>query len=359
MKLAKEAPDLSIKDTNLLSETSSAETAQIKRQTEQLRLQNDPVALAEILEKLAGSLIREANLLEAAASLEQASEIWRQQSDMQRMGASLLLATSSRRLAMDLAGAGRNLEVITSVKLPAKISQGFWLEKCEQLIAANETKAAETELTDLLIKLQAGLEPCQLAHILQRRAAVYIANSEPQNAAADFLRASAILKNEKLPLDAEACSLAAASALIDSDPESAEEIIQKILSIVPRDGSAQTLRGLVAGRISMKLGKFEQALKRFDQARQGAVDVCDANGYLSAVVNACEAAEKNGDLQGAYARYARAWNGLSDLLGSDSGHKLIKPLLEDFRQRIGLEKFGEIKRAYELQRKVALSNVHS
>ena len=313
--------------------------------------------LAQALEDLASNLMKEADMINAAVALEEAAEIWREEADMQRLGSCLILATSSRRLAMDLDGASKNLQLARQLKLPKKIKNGFWLEACEQLIASGSTGEAYDELSKLLEALADQLEPEQHAQILQRRAAVAISIEKWSQAASDFLAASRILLKRKLYADAEACSLAAAAAITEYEPEAAEQIVSEIQKKVPRDGAATVTRGLVSGRVALEMNDLELAMQRFDDARQGAVDICDPISYFSAVIYACEVAELSGDLAEVYSRLARAWASLSELLDADSARKMIKPELEKFRDRIGNEGFALIKSDYEAKRKQILSKV--
>ncbi len=312
--------------------------------------------LAQALEDMASELIKEVDLINAAVALEEAAQIWQQLSENQRLGNCLILATSSRRLANDLEGAKNNLQLAQSLDLPGKIQNAFWLECCEQLIAVDELDRAFAELTDLLSALAEQLESDQKAKILQRRAAVAIEIENWRVATGDFLEASRILTQQKLYPDADACALAAATAATDYDTEIAEQIVSEVLATVPRDGSAAVARGLVGGRVALTANNPELALQRFDAARQGAVDACDPISYLSAVIYACETAEMTGDFISVYSRYARAWASLTDLLDTDSALKMVKPELEKFRDRIGADKFNQVKTEYEIERREQMKN---
>jgi hypothetical protein len=101
----------------------------------------------------------------------------------------------------------------------------------------------------------------------------------------------------------------------------------------------------------MQIGNAALALKRFDEARQGALDVVDAVSYLVAAISASQAAEDMGDFETAYARLAIAWASLSDLLDANTAAQMIRPELEGLRERLGTDDFTAAKHQYEKKRR--------
>lgn len=311
------------------------------------RIQGNLERLAESLEALAAALLKEADLLAAADALEEAAGLWSKMHSNERQGSCLLLATSSRRLAGDLEGARKDLVAALAADLPQKIKNGFDVEWCEQELANGRCDSAYDGFTRVLSRLIDELDPLLEAQLLQRRAAAAIACQRLVEAAEDFLKASTIFEQRGHHSDAEATALAAASVLMADYPESAERIILELSKTVPSDGASATRRGLVGGKVAMQNSNATLALKRFDEAMQGALDVMDAISYLTAAILASDVAEHLGDFQTAYARLATAWASLSDLLGADAAAQMIRPEMEGLRKRLGSCSFSMAKDQYE------------
>lgn len=318
-----------------------------REQVAKYRAKGNSERLAEALEDLASALLKEVDLGGAATALEEAAEIWSGLGAAFRQGSCLLLAASSCRLAGDLNRAKRNLELGLAAELPQKLKNGFQAEWCEQELANGRYDSAHEGFTRLLSHLSNELEPLQQAQLYQRRAAAATAGQRWFEAADDFLKSSTIFKGQGLHADAEASALAAAAILADVAPEAAERIISEISETVPGDGAAAARRGLVGGKVALQAGVPALALKRFDQARQGALDVNDPVTYWSAAVQASQVAESLADFETAYARLATAWATLADLLGTEQSAQMIRPVLEEFRNRLGKERFTKVKQQYE------------
>jgi len=316
------------------------------------RTQGNPTRLAESLESLASALLKEADLLAVADALEEAAGIWSDMHFGERQGSCFLLATSCRRLAGDLEGAKQNLAIAMAAEFPKKIKNGFDVEWCEQELANGRCDSAYDGFTRVLGELAEDLDSFLKAQLYQRRAAAAMACQWWVEAAEDFLHVSTIFEQRGFHNDAEAAALAAASALMTVQPETAERIISELYKTVPEDGASAARRGLVGGKVAMQIGDDILALKRFDEARQGALDVVDAVSYFAAAISASRAAEHLGDFETAYARLATAWASLSDLLDNDTAAKMIKPELEGLRERLGIDDFTAAKNQYEKRRSI-------
>jgi hypothetical protein len=205
-------------------------------------------------------------------------------------------------------------------------------------------------LTRILEEIGGSLGPLDRAQLLQRRAAASLASQCSLEAANDLLHASRLYLERGHPADGEACALAAASVLAEVDAAAAERVISEISATVPADGAAATRRGLVGGRVAMQSGAASLALQRFDEARQGALDVADPISYFAAAVEASHAAEALGEPRTAYARLVTAWASLSDILGREDAARLVRPALEGLRDRLGAQRFVAAKREYESER---------
>lgn len=325
-----------------------ASTAQEK--VNESRMQGNPAYLADSLEALAAALLKEGDILAAAVALEEAAELWSNLHLGERQGSCLLLATSSRRLAGDLDGAKRNLVIAMAEELPKKIKNGFDVEWCEQELANGRCNNAYDGFTRILGQLAEESDSFLEAQLYQRRAVAAMACQWWVEAAEDFLHTSTIFQQHGFHADAEASALAAASALITVHPDSAERIVSELYKTVPADGASATRRGLVGGKVAMKIGNAALALKRFDEARQGALDVVDAVSYLAAAISASNAAEYMGDFKTAYARLATAWASLSDLLDANAAAQMIQPELEGLQERLGTDDFTAAKHQYEKKR---------
>lgn len=329
--------------------TEHLAAARIK--VEKWRTEGNSEQLAESLEGLASVLLKEVDLVGAASALEEAAGLWSDMSSVERQGSCLLLAASSHRLAGDLDGAKHTLNLGFAAKLPRKLENGFQVEWCEQELASGRYDSARNGFTRVLSDLADELNPIQQAQLYQRRAAAAVASKKWFDAADDFLHSSTIFTKQSLHAEAEVCALAAAAVLAEIDPASAERVILELLQTVPTDGSAATRRGLVGGKVAMQAGTPDLALKRFDQARQGALDVGDPLSYFSASVGSSHAAELLGDIKNSYARLATAWVSLSDVLGAETAAKMIRPEMEGLRDRLGADNFMAAKRQYEKERR--------
>ena len=307
--------------------------------------------LANALEQLATALLKEADLLAVAETLEEAAEIWSDLRVPDRVGSCLLLATATRRLAGDLEGARHNVDAATQMALPRNISNGFKVEWCEQELDKGDSQAAYEGFTRLLENLASELDTLQKAHLFQRRAAAAMAGERFLEAGEDLLEASTLFTRQGAHQDAEAAALAAASALVTVDPQAAERIVSELSRSVPADGPSAVRRGLVGGKVAMQLHDGMTALKRFDQARQGALDTLDPLSYLSAAVLASQTAENMQDDETAYARLATAWASLTDLMDPDSAATMVRPELQGLQERLGTERFANAKQRYEEKRR--------
>jgi tetratricopeptide (TPR) repeat protein len=311
------------------------------------RATGDAVRLAESLEEFASALLKEADVVGAAEALEEAAKLWTDQCCGERQGSCLLLAASSRRLVGDLDGAKQNLVTALAADIPRKIRNGLQVEWCEQELTHGRYESAHEGFTRIIVGLAEELNPIQQAQLYQRRAAAAVAAKRWIEAAEDLLRTSTIYKEHDLHADAEASALAAAAVLADVDTTAAERIVTELSQSVAKDGTAATRWGLVGGKVATEAGDHALALKRFDDARQGALDVGDTVSYLVAAVSASRAAECLGDFETAYARLATGWVSLSDPLGATTACQLMRPELEALRDRLGEHDFMAAKRAYE------------
>lgn len=334
-----------------MSERESSRTLASRKEAIRLRTEGSREQLAEALEKLASILMQEVDLLEAATTLEEAATLWSEIGTKDRQGNCLILAASSRRLAGDLTGARRVLEKGLGAELPSRLKDGFDVEWCEQELANGRPANAYNCFTHVINRLADELEPMQLSQLYQRRAAAATANRQARDAADDFLQSATIFKNQGFHADAEASALAAAAVLAEDDPDTAESIMSQIYKTVPADGAAAARRGLVGGKVALEMGNLVLALMRFDQARQGALDVREPISYRTAAVEASHAAESLGDFETAYARLATGWASLSDILGRDIAAQMMRPELEGLRERIGTGNFAAVKQEYEKKRR--------
>ncbi|WP_143123910.1 hypothetical protein [Nitrosomonas ureae] len=272
---------------------------------------------------------------------------------MERRGNCLLLAASTHRLAGDFASAQRNLELARSSDLSERLRRALEVEWSEQQLAAGHGERARAGFSRVLDDFAEPLEPLVQAQMLQRRAAAAVSCESWSSAADDFVQAATILEARGFHADAEAAKLAAAAVLANIDPVSAEHILSEVYRTIPTDGGATTRRGLVGGKVAMQAGDPSRAIKRFDEARQGALDVGDPISYLTATEEASHAAEILGDFETAYARLATAWVSLSDVLGAETAGNMIRPVLMALRDRLGVERFTAAKRQYEERRLVS------
>ena len=191
--------------------------------------------------------------------------------------------------------------------------------------------------------------------VLERRAAAAQAHGHHRTAAADLLQASQLYSRAGAPDDSETAALAAAALLADEDASLADRVVREVTAVPAAHGAAAARRGLVGGHVAMRRGDWGEALRRLDQARQGALDCRDPVTYLLASVQASEAAEKGKDLQAAYGRLATAWTTLSDLLGREIAAEQVRPCLQALRNRLGQETFRKAKQNYEQSRRWQLA----
>ena len=311
------------------------------------RLAGNTERLAEALEDFASALLKEADLAGASIALEEAANLWFDLGCAQRQGSCLLLAASSRRTSGDLHRAKHDLELGFAANLPQRLKNGLEVECCEQEFANGRYNSAYEGFTQILNRLANEIEPIQEAQLYQRRAAAAAAGEKWFKAADDFLKSSTIFKLQGFHTDAEASALAAAVILTNVAPESAEHIISEISATVPTDGAAAARRGLVGGKVAMQTGFPALALERFDEARQGALDVGDTITYYTASVEASNAAESLADFETAYAKLATAWVTLADVVGTEQSAQMMRPVLEGLRERLGIDCFARVKQQYE------------
>jgi hypothetical protein len=332
-----------------MNENQKIETVSIGRErVEQSRQLNAPEALANALESYAAALMQTVDVATAAQALEEAGSIWTSLNRWEQAGSCRLLAAASFRMASQPESAGRVLSagLALPAHMPERLRRGFDMEHSEQHLAAGRYEAAIQGFTKL-IDDSARLDPPDLALILQRRGAAAITNGQPHPAADDFLHAAGIYRELHHHADAEACTLAAAAGLAFADPLAAEAIVGQVATTVPSDGAAAYRRGMVGGRVAMEAGDSALALKRFDLARQAALDVRDPISYLAAASAAAQAAERLNDMTAAYGRLAAAWASLADLAGKEAAREMVRPLLRSLRERLGNDCFADVKDAYE------------
>jgi tetratricopeptide (TPR) repeat protein len=304
----------------------------------------DPAQLAEALETFANAAMADGDLASAASALEEAASLWDSTSQRERQGNCLLLAATTQRLRGDLGAARLNLDRAKGADLPPAVRSAFKVEEAEQALLQGDADEATSLLTEVLAVL--GDEPAR-AQILQRRAAAAVAAGRWREAAADLMDAEDLYSAHNAPDEAEAAALGAAAAVANVDPETAERVWAAVSASSPRDGGAAAQRGIIGGRVAMLAGDPALALKRFDAARQGALDSADPFAYLAAVAEAVQAAETLGDDSTAYARLATAWATIGDLLGAENGRQLVRPQLEQLRDRLGPDRFNAARTAYE------------
>lgn len=314
------------------------------------RAEGSRADLAVSLEALASALLKEADLHGAAEALEEAGALWSETGDPTRQGNCLLLGASTRRLAGELDLAERNAAEGLKLDLPPRLRRGFETEWCEQQLSRGKYDAAYEGFTRIIEAVEDDLAPARLAQLYQRRAAAAIENEQLESGANDLLFSSTILTREGHHADAEASALAAAAVLAEIDPGTAEKVFSEVSSTVPTDGAAAARRGLVGGKIARMAGRETLALARYDEARQGALDVGDPLSYFTAAVEASHSAESLGDDVVAYGRLATAWGSLTDALGRDAAATTVRPELKALKERLGDERFQAAKEAYEHQR---------
>ncbi|MFE2287969.1 hypothetical protein ACFXDJ_27860 [Streptomyces sp. NPDC059443] len=303
--------------------------------------------LAEALEQLATAATEEGDLGTAAAALEEAAGVWSRIPEPAREGFCLLLAATVQRLRGDLGAARHNLERAAASDLPEAVRRAFEAERAEQSLADGAHEAAYEGFGGVLSVLDAEVDGPVRARILQRRAAAAVAGERWPEAAADLMDARELFAAHGEAEEAEAAALGAALAVARVDPSTAEEVWSAVTASAPRDGAAAAARSITGGRIALLAGDPRLALRRFDTARQGALDATDPISYLAAVAEAVAVAETLGEHVGAYGRLATAWVTVGDLLGAESGRQLVRPLLEELRERLGAERFSAARAAYE------------
>ena len=315
-----------------------------------LRSSGSPVELAEALETLATAATEVADLAAAASSLEEAAGLW-YSVDLYRHATCLLLAATTQRLRGELGAARHNLERAQAVSdVPDSVRHGLLMEGAEQALAGGDAQAAFDRFGEVLDLVLADEDPLARARVRQRRAAAALQLENWQAAAADLLDAQALFAEHGHHDEAEAVALAAAFAIAHARPEVGEEMWVAVVETPPRYGIALAQRGIIGGRIATLAGDFECALSRFDAARQGALDATDPIAYLTAVKEAVDAAKNLNDDRGAYGRLATAWVTVGDLLGDQAGRELVRPLLAELREDLGVDRFTAARAAYEAVR---------
>lgn len=314
---------------------------------ENCRRQNDSEALASALETYARALLQSGDIAGAAAALEEAGTIWVQLNHVREAGSCLLLASSSYRLALQPIAARRTLEIGLEIELPEKLHDGFEVEACEQLLANGHSEDAWQGFSRFLDHRAAKLDHAIRAQILQRRATAALECKKFHEGATDLLEASQIYLDGRQHKDAEACALAAAGVLAEVDVAAAERIVLEVAKRVPIDGASAARRGLIGGRVAMQADAYELAANRFDEARQGALDVCDPVTYVIAAIEAADAAEAAGLRERTYTTLATGMATLSDLLGRDAAREAFEPKLRTYLNRWGNDEFNRVKTLYE------------
>ncbi|MFI8278252.1 hypothetical protein ACIGBH_25960 [Streptomyces sp. NPDC085929] len=307
----------------------------------------DPAELADALERLATAALEDGDLGTAASALEEAAGLWGRAAEPGREGSCLLLAATAQRLRGDLGAARHDLERAAAAEPPDAVRRALRAEEAEQLLAGGDAEAAYEGFAAVLGALDAAQDPLVRARILQRRAAAGAAAQRWHDAAGDLMDAEELFAAHGAPDEAEAAALGAALAVAHVDPQTAQDVWAAVTGTEPRDGAAAVQRGITGGRIALLAGDPALALRRFDQARQSALDVPDPIAYLAAVSEAVRAAEALGDDVSAYARLATAWGTVGDLLGAEAGRQLVRPMLEAFRERLGAGRFTTARTVYE------------
>ncbi|MBW5484170.1 hypothetical protein GPJ59_20380 [Streptomyces bambusae] len=304
--------------------------------------------MAEALERLATAATQDGDLGTTAVALEEAAGVWDRLAEPAREGFCLLLAATTQRLRGDLGAARHNLERAAAAEgLPDGVRRALEVERAEQALALGDAKTAYAGFGEVLELLDAGQDGLVRARVLGRRAAAGIAAQRWHDAAGDLMDAEELFTAHGEPDEAEAAALGAALAVAHAEPETAERVWAAVSATAPRDGTSAARRGITGGRIALLAGDAALALGRFDAARQGALDAADPIAYLAAVSETVGAAEALGDDATAYARLATAWVTVGDLLGAEAGRALVRPLLEQLRERLGPTRFAAARTAYE------------
>lgn len=318
---------------------------------DRLRGAGDGSALAGALERLATAATEHGDLAQAAAALEEAAGLWDARGELPRQGHCLLLAASCQRLRGELGGARHDLDRAAAVPgLPQALHRVLEMEDAEQRLSGDHPQDAYDGFTRVLAALEEQPDPFMRARVLQRRAAAGMAAGRYRDAAGDLMDAEDVFARGGAHDEAEAAALGAAAAIANVEPETAERVLAAVNASPPRDGVAAAQRGIVGGEVAMRAGNPSLALRRFDAARRGALDAADPIAYLRAVSDAVGALETLGDHAAAYGRLATAWTTIGDLLGAEPGRQLVRPLLEEMRERIGADRFAEARATYERRR---------
>lgn len=305
--------------------------------------------LAEALEEVAVAATEDGELGTAAASMEEAAGWWSDAGQTERQGRCLLLASSMQRLRGDLGAARHDLGRASAIReLPVGVRRAFDVERAEQALARGAADEAHLLLTSALEVLGTdGRCELERARLLQRRAAAAMSAHRWEDSAADLMAAQALFVALARPDEAEAAALGAAVVIANVDPSVGEQVWQATTAGPPQDGGAAAQRNICGGQIAMLRNDPQQALMRFDRAREAALDITDPLAYLTAASEAARAAEALGEDVAAYGRLASAWVTLGDLLGEDAGRQLVRPLLEQLRDRLGSQQFTVARKAYE------------
>ncbi|MEW2416040.1 hypothetical protein AB0953_20290 [Streptomyces sp. NPDC046866] len=323
-------------------------TAAARQQVAEMR-GSGPAELAESLEQLAMAAMDEGDVGAAAAALEEAAGLWDRAREPERQGFCLLLAATAQRLRGDLGAARHDLERAAAADLPEAVRRAFGTERAEQALAAGDAQGAYEAFGAALDALDgAGPDDALVrARVLQRRAAAALAAQRWYDAAGDLMDAEELLFAHGAHDEAEAAALGAALAVAHVAPDTAERVWAAATAAAPRDATAAVRRALAGGRIALLADDPARALRRFDAARGAALDGADPIAYLAAVQEAVGAAELLGDDATAYARLATACATVGDLLGRELGRRLVRPLLDALRERLGPRRFTAARAAYE------------
>ena len=325
---------------------------QARVRVDETRRSGEPIALADALVVLAGTLVPAGELADARTALDEAAAINESAGRSEDERHCRQFSATLSRLLGDVDGAARRARraaVLSADSSPAAVSAAA--ELGETAMAAGDAASAARAFGIALQHAKSvALHPADRAGLLRKQAAALASADDPVGAVAALDEASGALETSGDRVQALRVRIEAITALQNAGRQSdAAPRRGRALDDARRYGDAHALADLelLEGAAALERGDGPAALAAAIRARDHALQANAPVSYIAAVATMTELYERAGDRLNAYATLATGWATLADFLGPDAGREAFAPKLMEYRRSWGEETFRRIKSAYE------------
>ena len=318
------------------------------------RDRGDPDALADALAVHANDLVRAGRLADARSEIDEAVAIHHARGRLADEARYATLAATVSRLTGDLDGARERASRALSVVPPGSpAATAATMELVDVALAERNPMEAASLVGRVLTSATTGLAANVRATLLRKRASALASEGHLQEAIADLANAVTILREKGEAPAARRTMVELATALEQSDVESAERVRAEALAdaTAASDFAVIADLSLLEAAHAVTENDSSAAMAAAVRARDAALAGVSPAAYTSAATTIAKLAEASDDRVGAYEALAVGWVTLRDLVGASLARNAFEPLLLGLRSRWGAEAFAAVKGAYETRRR--------